>query len=68
LGTFPALADADCDGVLSAGQINVLKTACPTALEPILADQQHDIVTILDPLRSSTATPPPSRGANAPTR
>jgi hypothetical protein len=37
LDKFPALADAARDGVLSSSQIGALKTACPAAVEAVMA-------------------------------
>jgi Domain of unknown function (DUF222) len=50
LDKFPAIAQAACDGVLSAGQINVLRTVTKPAVETVMATQQAEIVAIIAPL------------------
>ena len=50
LRRFPAIADAAVSGVLSAGQVDLIRNACPTSLQPILSEQQHALVQILAPL------------------
>jgi hypothetical protein len=50
LHRFPAIADAATTGTLSASQVGLLRNACPTALEPILDEQQSALVSILAPL------------------
>jgi hypothetical protein len=50
LRRFPAIADAATAGTLSASQVGLLHRACPTALEPILDEQQDALVEILAPL------------------
>jgi hypothetical protein len=47
LDKFPALADAACEGVLSAGQVAALKASCPTAVEPVMHTQQVEVVGIV---------------------
>ncbi len=47
LDKFPAVAEAACAGVLSAGQITALKVSCPTPVEPIMAAQQVEMVAIV---------------------
>ena len=50
LRRFPAVADAACSRQLSAGQVDLVRNACPTTLEPILSEQQDALVSILAPL------------------
>lgn len=50
LDKFPALAEAACERVLSAGQISALKNACPPPVEPVMKLQQDDLVGIVAPL------------------
>ena len=47
LDKFPAVAEAACAGVLSAGQVTALKVSCPTPVEPIMAAQQVEVVAIV---------------------
>jgi hypothetical protein len=50
LDMFNSIAEAACDGVLSAGQVAALKASCPTVLEPALRLQQAELVAIVAPL------------------
>jgi hypothetical protein len=50
LRRFPAIADAACTRTLSAGQVGLIRNACPAPLEPILEPQQAELVTTLAPL------------------
>ncbi len=50
LDKFPAVAEAACEGVLSAGQVAALKVSCPTVVEPIMQTQQAELVEIVAPL------------------
>lgn len=50
LDTFPAIAEAACDRVLSAGQINALRAATTPAVAAVMAAQQGEIVAIIAPL------------------
>ena len=50
LDLFHSIAEAACDGVLSAGQVAALKASCPTVLEPALRLQQAELVAIVAPL------------------
>jgi Domain of unknown function (DUF222) len=50
LDKFPAIAQAACDGVLSAGQVNALRTVTKPAVEAVMATQQAEIVAIIAPL------------------
>ena len=47
LDKFPAVGEAACVGVLSAGQITALKVSCPTPVEPIMDVQQSEAVAIV---------------------
>ena len=47
LDKFPAVADAACAGVLSAGQVTALKLSCPPAVAPIMGAQQVEVVAIV---------------------
>ncbi len=47
LDKFPAVAEAACEGVLSAGQVTALKVSCPAPVEPIMAAQQVEVVAIV---------------------
>jgi hypothetical protein len=50
LHRFPAIADAACTRTLSAGQVGLIRNACPANLEPILDGLQAELVTTLAPL------------------
>ena len=50
LDKFTAIANAACQGVLSAGQITALKASCPTPVEAVMRLQQAELVTIVAPL------------------
>jgi hypothetical protein len=50
LRRFPVIADAACTRTLSAGQIGLIRNACPASLESILEDQQAELVATLVPL------------------
>jgi Domain of unknown function (DUF222) len=50
LDKFTAIAEAACDGVLSAGQVHALRSATVPAVEPVMAQQQADLVAIVAPL------------------
>lgn len=50
LDAFPVVADAARGGVLSIGQTDTIRAACPPALEPVMDDQQALVVTIVAPL------------------
>jgi hypothetical protein len=50
LDKFPAIAQAACDRVLSAGQVNALRTVTKPAVEAVMATQQAEIVAIIAPL------------------
>ena len=50
LDKFAAIAEAAHQGVLSAGQITALKSACPAVVEPIMRAQQGEVVAIVAPL------------------
>ena len=50
LDQFPAIARAVCDRVLSAGQVNALRTVTKPAVEAVMAAQQGEIVAIIAPL------------------
>ena len=47
LDKFPTVADAACDGTLSAGQVTALKVSCPAPVEAIMAAQQVEVVAIV---------------------
>ena len=55
LDKFPAIARAACDRVLSAGQINALRTVTKPAVEAVMATQQGEIVAIIAPLSVADA-------------
>ena len=55
LDKFPTIAQAACDRVLSAGQINALRTVTKPAVESVMAAQQGEIVAILAPLTVADA-------------
>jgi hypothetical protein len=55
LDTFPAIAQAACDRVLSAGQINALRTVTKPAVEAVMATQQAELVAIIAPLTVADA-------------
>jgi hypothetical protein len=55
LDQFPAIAQAACDRVLSAGQVNALRTVTRPAVEPVMAEQQGQIVAIIAPLTVADA-------------
>ena len=44
---FPAVAEAACEGVLSAGQVTALKVSCPVPVEAIMHAQQVEVVAIV---------------------
>lgn len=50
LDKFADIAEAACAGVLSGGQIAVLKASCPLPVEPVLKVQQAELVAIVAPL------------------
>ncbi|HSB86164.1 MAG TPA: HNH endonuclease signature motif containing protein [Ilumatobacteraceae bacterium] len=50
LDSFESIAEAACDGVLSAGQAAALKSACPAHVEPVMRLQQAELVSIVAPL------------------
>ncbi len=50
LDKFPVVAEAACDGTLSAGQVTALKSSCPVPVEPIMGAQQAEVVAIVAPL------------------
>ena len=50
LDRFPAIAEAACDHVLSAGQTQALQSKVDAAVEPILHRQQAELVSIFAPL------------------
>jgi hypothetical protein len=50
LDTFGAVADAALTSTLSAGQVDALAAATSRRREPVLAEQQADLVGILAPL------------------
>ena len=50
LDKFPAIAQAACDRVLSAGQVNAFRTVTKPAVEAVMATQQDEIVAIIAPL------------------
>jgi Domain of unknown function (DUF222) len=50
LDKFAILAEAACDGVLSAGQVDALRSVTTPALEPVMAVQQSDLIAIVAPL------------------
>ena len=50
LDKFPAIAEAACDRVLSAGQINALRTATKPTVESVMATQQGELIAIIAPL------------------
>jgi predicted secreted protein len=47
LDTFPAIAHAACEGVVSAGQVTALQAACPPPVEAVMAVQQAEVVAIV---------------------
>ena len=47
LDKFPAIAEAACDRVLSAGQVNALRTATKPGVEPVMAAQQDELSAII---------------------
>jgi predicted secreted protein len=47
LDTFPAIAQAACGGVVSAGQVSALQAACPPPVEAVMAVQQAEVVAIV---------------------
>jgi hypothetical protein len=47
LDTFPAIAQAACEGVVSAGQVAALHAACPTPVEVVMHAQQAEVVAIV---------------------
>ena len=47
LDKFPAVAEAACAGVLSAGQVTALKSSCPAPVGPIMGAQQAEVVAIV---------------------
>ena len=55
LDKFSAIARAACDRVLSAGQINALRTVTKPAVEAVMATQQGEIVAIIAPLSVADA-------------
>ena len=55
LDKFPTIARAACDRVLSAGQINALRTVTKPAVEAVMATQQGEIVAIIAPLSVADA-------------
>jgi hypothetical protein len=55
LATFTAIADAACDGVLSAGHVAALKAACPTAVQSVMHEHQAELVAIVAPLSVADA-------------
>ena len=55
LDKFTAIAEAACDGVLSAGQVNALRTVTKPAVESVMAAQQGEIVAIIAPLAVADA-------------
>ncbi len=55
LDKFPAIAQAACDRVLSAGQINALRNVTKPAVEAVMATQQGEIVAIIAPLSVADA-------------
>jgi hypothetical protein len=50
LDKFSSIAEAACEGVLSAGHIAVLKASCPPPVEVVMGHQQGELVTIVAPL------------------
>ena len=55
LDTFPAIAEAAHQGVLSAGQVAALKVSCPAPVEPMMRLQQRDVVGIVASLSVAEA-------------
>jgi hypothetical protein len=50
LDKFATIAEAACDGVLSAGQVEALRSVAKPAIEPVMAVQQSDLIAIVAPL------------------
>ena len=55
LDRYSAVAEAELSGVLSQGQVAVLRRRCPSTLRPILDEQQHEMVANLS-VRTITET------------
>ena len=55
LAKFAAIAEAAGDGVLSAGHVSALQHACSNAVEPVMDDQQSDLVGIIASLNVGDA-------------
>jgi hypothetical protein len=47
LDKFEAIGDAASAGVLSAGQVGALQASCPAPVEPVMNDQQAELVAIV---------------------
>ncbi|MEI7548230.1 MAG: DUF222 domain-containing protein, partial [Actinomycetota bacterium] len=47
LDRYSAVAEAEASGVLSHGQVDVMRRRCPSKLRQILDEQQHDMVANL---------------------
>jgi hypothetical protein len=55
LDKFAAVAEAACDGVLSAGHVNALRAVTKPAVESVMVVQQGEIVAIIAPLAVADA-------------
>ena len=55
LDKFAAVAEAACDGVLSAGHLNALRAVTKPPVEAVMAVQQGEIVAIIAPLSVADA-------------
>ena len=66
LDKFPAIAEAACVGVLSAGQVTSLKSSCPTPVEPVIRAKQVELVPIIAALSVANNERAAKPGASVP--